>query len=165
MVIAANIDETPQPKELPRDYCIRVASAKGKAVASSYPNDIVISADSTVAVGRRILGKPEDTEQAKAFYRLMSGRRHKIITAVCIINCGKIITKVVTTIVQFHMLGRSDIDLLINSNEWQDKCGGYSIGGAGAAVIKQIIGSHANVMGLPVDMVYRVLKGMLPKPS
>ncbi len=157
-IVPAHIDEIPLKGELPNKYCIRLAIEKATAVAKSYPEDIVLGADSTVAVGRRILGKPEDAKEAEKFFNLLSGRRHKVITSVCLVSKQKMRSKTAVTTVQFKVLTPEDIKLLINNNQWHDKCGGYTISGLAGAFIKQITGTHSNVMGLPVYETANLLK-------
>lgn len=157
-IAPAHIDETSLKAELPGPYCTRLATAKATEVAAKYPGDIVLGADSTVAVGRRILGKPKDSDEAERFFKLLSGRRHKVITAVCLSNGAKTRVKTAITTVQFKVLTPSDIKLLIDCNEWPDKCGGYTICGMAGAFIKQISGTHSNVMGLPLYETANLLR-------
>lgn len=159
-VQAANLDETPISKELPHVYCQRIAKAKAECVHNLYPECLILAADSTVTMGRRIIGKPKDQQTAEQYFRLMSGRRHQVLTAICLINRSKVITKVVKTHVQFQILNNKDINLLLDNNEWQDKCGGYSIEGIASIFIKQIRGTHTNVMGLPVHEVHKLLRNI-----
>jgi septum formation protein len=157
-VVPSHIDETPLKSELPLKYTERLAVQKAQAVASNYQDAIVLGADSIVAVGRRILGKPEDDKEAERFFKLLSGRRHKVITSVCMVHEQKTRFKTAITTVQFKVLTKEDIKWLIDSNEWQDKCGGYTILGVAGAFIKQIIGTHSNVIGLPIYETVNLLK-------
>jgi len=152
-----DIDETPLKGELPRPYCVRMAYEKVIAV-SAEPEDIVLSADTTVAVGRRILGKPEDTTEAAAFLSLLSGRRHSVVTALAVKLGDQIWQKDVVTAVRMKRLSRSEIAAYVRSNEWKGKAGGYTIQGRGAAFIPWIQGSYSAVMGLPVAQSYSLLK-------
>ncbi|MDF3047215.1 MAG: septum formation inhibitor Maf [Candidatus Midichloriaceae bacterium] len=163
-VCPADIDETPLPSELPTNYCLRLAVEKATAVSLKHPGDVVLGADSTVALGRRILGKPRDAAEAEKFFKMLSGRRHKVITGICAIKSSengdiiRISKKAVCTIVQFKVLTTSDIKMLLDSGEWHDKCGGYTIIGMAGAVIKRISGTHSNVMGLPLYETVNLLK-------
>ncbi len=150
LIIPVHIDETPLKGELPVPYCIRLAITKASTVSKEHESSVVLGADSIVAVGRRILGKPKDEAEAIKFFKLLSGRRHKVITSICVTDGSKTRIKTATTMVQFKALTPSDIKLLINCSEWHDKCGGYSICGMAGAFIKQIAGTHSNVLGLPL---------------
>ena len=143
------IDETPHKAELPRPYCIRMARERAQAVAADA-TDIVLSADTTVAVGRRILGKPADPDEAAAFLRLMSGRRHKVITAVCV-RCGDVMRlRDVVTDVRMKRLSDAEIAGYLNTGDWQGKAGGYGIQGPAGAFVPWIKGSFTAVVGLPL---------------
>lgn len=150
-VIPADIDETPLPRELPLAYAKRVAEGKALKIVASHPGQLILSADTVVALGRRILGKAEDEATAREYLALMSGRRHRVMTCVCVIDAaGKLRSKMVTTIVRFSHLTPSVIDDYIASGEWNGKAGGYAIQGKAAAFIPFISGSHSNVVGLPL---------------
>jgi len=144
----ADIDETPQPDELPRAYAIRIAAAKAAALPPG-PGELVLCADTTVAAGRRILGKPADAAEAAAFLRLLSGRRHRVITAVALRGAGRLWARDVTTTVAMKRLSAADIDRYLRSGDWQGKAGGYAIQGPAAAFIPWIRGSWSAVVGLP----------------
>jgi septum formation protein len=145
----ADIDETPQPDELPRAYAIRIAAAKAAALPPG-PGELVLCADTTVAAGRRILGKPADAAEAAAFLRLLSGRRHRVITAVALRGAGRLWARDVTTTVAMKRLSAADIDRYLRSGDWQGKAGGYAIQGPAAAFIPWIRGSWSAVVGLPL---------------
>lgn len=148
-VCAPDIDETPHKAELPRPYCVRMATEKVAAV-SADPDDIVLAADTTVAVGRRILGKPADKAEAEAFLRLMSGRRHKVITAVAVKRGTQVWSRDVVTQVKMKSLSDQELDTYLATNDWQGKAGGYGIQGPAAAFIPWIQGSFTAVVGLPL---------------
>lgn len=143
-VVPAEIDETPRKAEPPKEYVVRMAREKFEAVAQEGAT--VLAADTVVACGTRILGKPKDEAQAREFLQLLSGRRHRVYTSVCV--NGRV--KTVMTQVRFKRLSQADIDGYINSNEWQGKAGGYAIQGRGAAFVPSINGSYSNVVGLPL---------------
>ncbi len=150
-IIPADIDETPHKAELPLTYVKRVAESKARAVAASQPNQTILSADTVVALGRRILPKAEDEATARECLAILSGRRHRVMTCVCVIDtAGKLRSKTVTTIVRFACLTPTMIEEYISSGEWQGKAGGYAIQGRAAAFIPFISGSHSNVVGLPL---------------
>ena len=143
------IDETPLKGELPRPYCARMATEKAAAVAAG-PDDIVLCADTTVALGRRILGKPADEDEARAFLRAMSGRRHRVITAVAVKRGDKAWERDVVTTVRMKSLSDQELDGYIATGDWQGKAGGYGIQGPAGALIPWIQGSFTAVVGLPL---------------
>ncbi|MEM6620563.1 MAG: nucleoside triphosphate pyrophosphatase, partial [Pseudomonadota bacterium] len=125
----ADIDETPAPDELPRAYAKRMAREKAEASIPG-PGEAVLCADTVVAVGRRILGKPEDEAEARRFLELMSGRRHRVITAVALHDVGGIRERDVTTQVRMRRLAPAELDAYLARGEWRGKAGGYAIQGA-----------------------------------
>ena len=145
----ADIDETPAPGELPRPYCVRIAREKALAVAAE-PGELVLCADTTVAVGRRILGKPEDEAEAVRFLELMSGRRHQVITAVVLRLGERVWTREAESAVKIKRLSKAEIAGYIASGEWRGKAGGYGIQGRAAAFIPWISGSFTAIVGLPL---------------
>lgn len=150
-IIPADIDETPLKGELPLAYVRRVAEGKARAIAVLHPQQKILSADTVVALGRRILPKAEDEATARTCLALLSGRRHRVMTCVCVIDAaGKLRSKTVTTLVKFSVLTPTIIDDYIASGEWNGKAGGYAIQGKAAAFIPFISGSHSNVVGLPL---------------
>jgi septum formation protein len=158
-VVPADIDETPLPNELPLAYAARVARGKAKAVAKTHSGEVILSADTVVALGRRILPKAENETTARECLALLSGRRHRVITAVCVVHAdGTLRSKTVTTIVKFARLTQAQIDDYIASDEWNGKAGGYAIQGRAAAFIPFISGSHSNVVGLPLFETARMLE-------
>lgn len=157
-VVPANIDETPLPSELPLAYVERIAKSKALAVASSEKNQTILAADTVVALGRRILPKAEDEATARDCLALLSGRRHRVMTCVCVVDAaGTLRSKTVTTTVKFSQLTPAIIDGYIASGEWQGKAGGYAIQGRAATFIPFISGSHSNVVGLPLFETARLL--------
>ncbi len=150
-IIPAEIDETPLPLELPAAYVARIAQQKAQKIAALHPGQPVLAADTAVVMGRRILPKAEDEATARACLRLLSGRRHRVLSAVCFINAsGHPQLKVVITQVKFRRLTEADIGDYLASGEWESKAGGYAIQGRAAAFIPWISGSHSNVVGLPL---------------
>lgn len=148
-VRAPDINEDPIDAEKPRDYVKRMA--REKAVASSCAADeIVLCADTTVAVGRRILGKPADATEAEAFLRLMSGRRHKVITAIAVKTPDGVRVKDVVTDVKMKRLSDTEIVGYLATDDWRGKAGGYAIQGPASAFIPWISGSYSAVVGLPL---------------
>ena len=145
----ADIDETPAKGELPRPYCTRMAREKAEAVHAA-PGEIVLTADTTVAAGRRILGKAADEDEARRFLNLLSGRRHEVITAVAVRADDRLWERDVVTTVQMKRLSRVEADAYIATGDWRGKAGGYGIQGPAGALIPWIQGSFSAVVGLPV---------------
>ncbi len=151
-----NIDETPLNAELPRPYCARMAREKVLAVQASA-DEIVLCADTTVAMGRRILGKPDNAGQAAEFLLALAGRRHKVITALAVKHGDKIWQRDVVTTVQVKRLSDDELNAYLASNDWQGKAGGYAIQGPFGAFIPWISGSYSAVMGLPLAETTQLL--------
>ncbi|MEL6217456.1 MAG: nucleoside triphosphate pyrophosphatase [Pseudomonadota bacterium] len=158
-VVPADIDETPVPGELPRPYAERLAVGKAKVVAAAHPEALVLGADTVVACGRRILGKPVDAAEAVGFLHLLSGRRHRVMTAVCLIGGGQVRQRTVETRVKVKRLSDAEISAYIRSGEWQGKAGGYAIQGIAAAFVPEILGSYTGVVGLPLTETANLLIG------
>ncbi len=152
------IDETPATAELPRPYCARMAREKVLAVKPE-DGDIVLCADTTVAMGRRILGKPEDEAEARAFLSALSGRRHRVITAVAVRLGTRIWERDVVTHVKMKRLSAAELDGYLASNDWRGKAGGYGIQGPAGALIPWISGSFTAVVGLPLAETAGLLQG------
>lgn len=145
----ADIDETPRKAELPRPYCARMALEKAQAVPAA-DDEIVLTADTTVALGRRILGKPADATEAATFLTLLGGRRHTVLTAVAVRRGGRILSRVVESQVKMKRLSDDDLNGYLASGEWQGKAGAYGIQGRAAAFIPWIQGSFSAIVGLPL---------------
>ena len=154
---APDIDETPHKAELPRPYCARMAREKVAAVPAGA-EDIVLCADTTVALGRRILGKPEDEAEAEAFLRLMSGRRHKVVTAVAVKRGEKLWQRDVVSTVRMKRLSDTEITAYLATGDWQGKAGGYGIQGPAGALIPWISGSFTGIVGLPLAETANLLR-------
>jgi septum formation protein len=148
-VRAARIDETPARDEQPHAYVDRMAREKAEALHAAFKDagepPLILTADTEVSVGRRILGKPLNEAEAVQFLLLLSGRRHRVTTAVCL-KLGK-------------RLSDTEISAYIRSGEWRGKAGGYAIQGLAAAFIPEIIGSYTNVVGLPLCETAALLQG------
>jgi septum formation protein len=148
-ILPPDIDEDPRKGELPRPYAARLAAEKARAVAAG-PEDVVLCADTTVALGRRILGKPEDAAQAAAFLALLGGRRHEVITAVAVRRGDRLWQRESVSVVRMKRLSDAEMNAYLASGEWQGKAGGYGIQGLAGALIPWIQGSYSGIMGLPV---------------
>ncbi len=157
-VIAADIDETPRPGELPRPYAERLAREKAQRVA--VPGSFTLAADTVVAVGRRIVGKATTADEARVCLELLSGRRHHVLTAVTLVAPdGTASHRCNDTGVVFNRLTKRDIDTYLATKEWDGKAGGYAIQGQAAAFIRQIMGSYSSVVGLPLFETAQILRG------
>lgn len=152
----ADIDETPHKGELPRAYALRLAEEKARAIDA---DDLILTADTVVAVGRRILEKPVDEAEAVKFLLLLSGRRHRVITGVALRHGERVWTRRVESQVKFKRLSDDEISAYIRSGEWRGKAGGYAIQGIGAAFIPWMQGSYTAVVGLPLAEVAGLLQG------
>lgn len=161
----AEINEAAGKDELPGPLARRLAEAKAVAVAERHPDAFVLGADTVVGVGRRIVGKPEDADQARRFLELLSGRRHRVYGGICVIapaNSGgqRRATRLINTMVRFKRLTAAEIDAYLATDEWQGKAGAYAIQGHAAAFIPAINGSYTNVVGLDVAAVTAMLAGL-----
>ncbi len=154
----ADIDETPAKGELPRPYARRMASEKADALEAG-PNQVILAADTVVAVGRRILGKPSDRAEAGMFLDLLSGRRHRVITAIAVRTADGVNAREVETAVRMKRLSAEEKDQYLASDEWRGKAGGYGIQGMAAAFIPWISGSYSAVVGLPLAETVGSLSG------
>ena len=151
-----DIDEDPKKAELPRVYCERLAREKVFAVQAG-PDDIVLCADTTVALGRRILGKPGDAGEAAAFLTALGGRRHQVITAIAVRRGTRLWTRQSVSAVKMKRLSDIELNAYLAGGEWQGKAGGYAIQGAAGAFIPWISGSFTGIVGLPLAETAAVL--------
>ncbi len=154
---AADIDETPRKGELPRPYCERVTRAKLDAIRTDA-DDIVLCADTTVALGRRILGKPATAGEAAEFLHMLSGRRHQVITAVALRRGARHWTRTQVSTVRFKRLSDDEVNGYLASGEWEGKAGGYAIQGRAGAFAPWISGSYSGIMGLPIAETAHLLQ-------
>ena len=144
-----DIDETPLKGELPRAYCNRITADKIAAIGAA-DDEVVLCADTTVALGRRIMGKPADAGEAAAFLVKLSGRRHSVITSVAVKRGAKVWQRDVVTAVKMKRLSDEELNGYLATDDWRGKAGGYAIQGPAGAFIPWIQGSFSAVMGLPV---------------
>jgi len=159
VVISPDIDETPLLVELPRQAVLRLARAKADAAAT--PGAFVLAADTIVAVGRRILPKAEDESQARTCLKLLSGRRHRVLTAVVLLSPDQRRgERVSESAVAFVRLTEAQQDAYLTSGEWWGKAGGYAIQGRAAAHIRLLSGSYSGVVGLPLFETAQLLRGL-----
>ncbi len=153
----ADIDETPRRNEDARAYVRRMAAEKANAVPAAA-DDIVLAADTVVTAGRRILGKPQNPAEARAFLTLLSGRRHRVMTALTLRRYGREWSRLVETQVRLRPLSPQEIDDYLASGEWQGKAGGYAIQGRAGAFVNWIEGSFSAVVGLPLAETATLLR-------
>ncbi len=162
-IIPACIDESVKKKELPRAYALRMAVEKAQKIAKNHKSPFVLAADTVVCVGRRILPKSETETEAIDCLDLLSGRAHRVYTAICLIAPqapqGKLSSRVVETKVKFKRLSREEKRLYIASGQWKGKAGGYAIQGLADAFIIRINGSYSNIVGLPLYQTRNMLFG------
>ena len=166
---AAEIDETPDKGEWPRTLAARLSKQKAKTVFTVVSEGLkktdedpflILTADTVVAVGRRILPTVELTDQAVACMRLLSGRAHRVFTSVTLVNRrGQVRQRLVETRVRFKRLSRDDMEAYLASGEWRGKAGGYAIQGLAGAFVVKIVGSYSNVVGLPLNETANLLEG------
>lgn len=162
----AEIDETPERGELPRTLVVRLAREKALAVLSRVRNQddlkgaFVLAADTAVALGRRILPKPELLEDANACLRMLSGRTHRVYSGLALIGPNdKVRTRLVETRVRFKRLSKEDLESYLASGEWRGKAGGYAIQGLAGSFVVKLVGSYQNVVGLPLYETVQLLAG------
>jgi len=162
----ADIDETPRKGELPRACANRLARAKADAAVASLRADdelqgaYILAADTVVAVGRRILPKAELLDEAAQCLRLLSGRNHRVYTAICLVTPKEAVRqRLVETRVRFKRLSEQDIEAYLASGEWRGKAGGYAVQGLAGTFVVKLVGSYTNVVGLPLYESLTLLSG------
>ena len=161
VVDPAEIDETPLPRELPAALVLRLARAKAEAVRPRHPGAFILAADTVVACGRRILGKPDDEAEARRFLSLLSGRRPRVLGGVAVIAPdGRVATRRVVSNVAFKRLADAELAAYLATGEWRDRAGGYAIQGRAATLVSWIQGSYSNVVGLPLYETAQLLAGL-----
>ena len=158
LILSPNIDEKIFSKELPRIYVERMSLEKNRVFQQKYPQSIILTADTVVSVGRRILPKTKDVNLAEECLKLISGRRHKVFTSFTVYSPNNSLkTKTIQSIIKFKRLHPDEISYYLSTKEWEGKAGGYAIQGIAASFINFISGSYSNVVGLPLAELYRVL--------
>jgi septum formation protein len=154
----ANIPEDPLPGEAAKDYVERLAGEKALAIANQRQQDVVLGADTVVVVDGQLLGKPSDAADAARMLRMLSGRKHEVITGVCVVVRGQPSVASETTRVTMSELSDKDVAEYVASGEPMDKAGAYAIQGIASRWIPSIEGDYSNVVGLPVALVFRMLR-------
>lgn len=157
----AEIDETSLTRERPIDLVQRLAGEKARVVLGRHRGDWILAADTVVACGLRILPKPEDERAVRKCLSLLSGRRHKVVSGICLIDPqGAAHSRCVTSAVLFKRLHDTEIAAYVEGGEWRGKAGGYAIQGHAAKFVKWISGSYSNVVGLPLFETCQLLEGL-----
>jgi septum formation protein len=157
VVRAAAVDETPLDGERPEDYVRRLAERKAWAVEAA-PEETVLAADTTVVLDGRMLGKPVDAEDARRMLRMLAGRRHGVLTGICLRSATRAAVDWAETEVWFSAMTETEIAEYVSSGEPMDKAGAYAIQGLASKYIQKIEGCYFNVVGLPIALVYRYLR-------
>ena len=158
-VVPADVDESVPKGELPRDHALRLAREKAEAVAAQNPDALVLAADTVVSVGRRVLPKVEDEATLRACMKLLSGRRHRVMTGVALAAPRQPVrTRLVETMIAMKPLSQDEIDYYAAHGEWRGKAGGYALQGYGEVYVRHIAGSYSNVVGLPLAETRVLLK-------
>ncbi|MCI0525204.1 MAG: Maf family protein [Acidobacteria bacterium] len=157
-VRAANVDETIKPRESPRDYVLRLS--REKACAAAREDELALGADTIVVVNGEIAGKPTDAEDATRMLRALSGQWHEVLTGVTLTRAGRTLSDVASTRVKFAELTEAEIHWYVSTGEPMDKAGAYAIQGHASLFAERIEGSYSNVVGLPVQLVYRLAGDM-----
>jgi septum formation protein len=156
-VRAAEVDETPLNGEKPEDYVRRLAEWKARAIKADS-EETILAADTTVVIDEQMLAKPVDVEDAKRMLRLLSGRRHEVLTGICLLRGTKAVVDWAETDVWFSAMTEAEVAEYVASGEPMDKAGGYAIQGLASKFIQKIDGCYFNVVGLPIALVYRHLR-------
>ncbi len=163
-ILPADIDETPTAAEPPARLAARLASTKAAALAVQPPDAFLLAADTVVSLGRRLLAKPADADEAAAFLRLLSGRNHRVHTAVAVARGDRRAGRTVETRVSFKVLSPDEIAAYVAGGDWRGKAGGYGIQGPAGAFVRRLVGSHPAVMGLPLYETLALLRGVGWRP-
>lgn len=160
IVDSAGGGESLDSKLAPRELAKYLSGEKARAAAIKYPSSLIIAADTFGVLGGKLLGKPADERQAVEMLKMMSGRKHTVITGFTVLDAssGRSVTEVVETGVQFHALSEDEINAYVRSGEPLDKAGAYAIQGLGALLVDKIDGDYYNVVGLPLAALAKALK-------
>jgi septum formation protein len=158
-ILATDIDESPLPGEVPRDHAVRLAAGKARAAAALAPGAVILAGDTVVGVGRRILPKAEDEKTARACLKLLSGRRHRVFSAIAVLTPDGTLREALSeTVLRFKRLEPAEIEAYIAGGEWHGKAGGYAIQGSAEGFCLSLAGSHSGVVGLPLYETRRLLR-------
>lgn len=153
-----DIDESEIDGETPENYVLRLAKTKAETIAAGYPGEIVLGADTTVVINARVLGKPADMADARRMLGMLSGAWHEVLTGVAVVRNGETVTGLQRTRVKFAVMTPAEIDFLAEEGDPLDKAGAYAVQAQAALYIEGIEGDYWNVVGLPVSLVYRLIR-------
>lgn len=160
-VVPADLDESPMTQETPRQLALRLAQAKARWVAAQWPGAFVIGADTVVALGRRVFGKPQDEMEARHMIGRLSGRAHRVLTAVAVAAPdGRASSRLSESRIAFKRLTPGELDDLIACEEWRGAAGGYRVQGRAAGCVISLQGSYSGVVGLPLYETLALLGGL-----
>ncbi len=161
IVCTVEIDETAHYRKTVRSSVMNVSRKKAGEVASGFTSGLVLGVDTVVSFNGRVLGKPENEKQARGFLRMLNGNRHEVLSGITVCNAGTGLARSDCSVstVQFARMSKDEIEAYIEGGEWADKAGAYAIQGRAALYIRQIEGSYYNIVGLPVEKLYTLLRG------
>ncbi len=159
--VVPDIDESERPGEAPDLYVQRLAGEKASAIAPRFPDEVVLGADTTVLIDGAIIGKPTDMNDAKRMLRLLSGRRHEVLTGVAVVTDSDRRVGLQRTTVKFAEMSAAEIEFLAERGDPLDKAGAYAVQAQAALFIEGIEGDYWNVVGLPISLVYRLVRQSL----
>lgn len=160
-IVVTNLDESPLKDETPRQLALRLAQAKAEAAAVSEPGAYVLGADTVVALGRRVFGKPEDEAAARRMLGRLSGHAHRVLTGVAVrAPDGRVASRLSETRLRWKRLSTAEVDALVGSGEWRGVAGGYRIQGRAAGFTLELQGSYSGVVGLPLYETLALLEGL-----
>ena len=153
-----DIDESEHPAETPEDYVRRLAREKAETIAPSHPGEIVLAADTTVVIESQIVGKPIDVEDARRMLEMLSGNWHEVLTGIAVMKNGATEIGIERTRVKFAQMSKAEVDFLVDKGDPLDKAGAYAVQAQAALFIEGIEGDYWNVVGLPIGLVYRMVR-------
>ena len=153
-----DIDESERPGESPEDYVLRLAREKGEIVSHKFAGEVILAADTTVVVDNQMIGKPADMDDARRMLRMLSGKRHEVLTGVAVIQNGDVRLGLQRTAVEFAELSDAEVEFLAEKGDPLDKAGAYAVQAQAALFIKGIEGDYWNVVGLPISLVYEMIR-------
>jgi septum formation protein len=161
--VASDVEELTEgpPQELASENAYRKAAAVAARTGTGGADALVLGVDTIVALGATVYGKPADADAARETLAVLAGRRHTVLSGVCLIDGERVRTAVATTTVQFRALSGEIIDWYVETGEWRERAGGYAIQGRGAAFVQSIEGDYSNVVGLPVPTLLELLPGLV----
>jgi nucleoside triphosphate pyrophosphatase len=153
-----DIDESELPGESPEDYVLRLAREKAEIISEKHAGKVILAADTTVVVDEQMIGKPADMDDARRMLRMLSGKRHEVLTGVAVIKNGDVRAGLQRTGVKFAELSDAEVDFLAEKGDPLDKAGAYAVQAQAALFIEGIEGDYWNVVGLPISLVYRLMQ-------